>query len=206
MTCLIFDLDGTLVDSEPLSGQVFKKLLPELEGSVEEITQWCKGRKLADLTTELQVERDFQLSDDFIPRFRKELARLFEDSLQPIDGAHDMLARLSLPKCIASNGPLFKMQQSIRICGLQSFFEDRLFSAYEIGSWKPAPGLFLQTASNMSVDPQDCLVIEDSETGLQAAKAAGMTAIHFAAGEVSTQPYQIQHLSELPAMIDKLAG
>ncbi len=205
MNCIIFDLDGTLVDSEPISGQVFKRLIPELRGSEQEITEWCKGRKLADLAAELQQKQSLQLPRDFIPLFRKELAMVFEHSLRPIDGAHDMLAQLSLPKCIASNGPLTKMQQSIRICGLKPYFGDHLFSAYEVGSWKPAPGLFLHAAKAMKVNPADCLVIEDSETGLQAATAAGMTVIHFSAEETSTQPYQVGHLSELPALIDELS-
>lgn len=205
MTCLIFDLDGTLVDSEPLSGQVFITLLPELNQSAEVITNWCKGRKLADLAEELQNEQGFQLPKNFIPLFRKELARLFEQSLQPIDGAQDMLSKISQPRCIASNGPLVKMQQSLRICALEPYFEDKLFSAYEVESWKPAPGLFLYAAASMGFDPADCLVIEDSETGLQAAAAAGMKAIHYSPGQASKQAYHVNHLRELPCLIDELA-
>ncbi len=204
MTCLIFDLDGTLVDSERLSGQVFKSLLPDLGGSIEEITRWCTGRKLADLVAEMRNELEITIPDDFIALFRKELAQVFEHSLLPIDGAQDMLEQLSLPMCIASNGPLTKMQQSTRICGLQPYFGNRLFSAYEVGNWKPSPGLFLHAANEMGVDPGKCIVVEDSETVLHAADAAGMTVIHFSSQDVSTQPHHISHLSELPALINNL--
>lgn len=89
-------------------------------------------------------------------------------------GAHELLRRLRLPFCVATNGPREKVEQTLRLTGLRRYLGERVFCAYEIGHFKPDPGLFLHAASELGVAPQDCAVVEDSETGVLAALAAGM--------------------------------
>jgi len=87
-----------------------------------------------------------------------------------------MLNVMNFPKCIASSGPPLKIRQALQVSDLAPYFGDNLFSSYEVGSWKPEPGLFQYAANAMGFMPSQCVVIEDSEVGLEAAAAAGMKA------------------------------
>jgi beta-phosphoglucomutase-like phosphatase (HAD superfamily) len=87
-------------------------------------------------------------------------------------------------------------------------FEGRIFSAYEVGSWKPDPGLFLHSARSLGVNPSRCIVVEDSLPGIWAAKAAGMRVLGFTAGdaevalELGTDCSELfDSMSELPALL-----
>ena len=91
-----------------------------------------------------------------------------------------VLQDLQLPYCVASSGPREKIELSLYTTGLLHYFQGRIFSAYEVGSWKPAPGLFLHAAHALSVPPERCAVIEDSVLGVQAGRAAGMTVFGYA--------------------------
>jgi len=107
------------------------------------------------------------------------VSELYESSLAPMPGAAALLSALPHPKCVASNGTLAKSMHALRVCGLARFFGNHVFSAYEVGHWKPEPHLFLHAARAMHHEPERCIVVEDSDAGLHAASAAGMAVIHF---------------------------
>ena len=179
--CVLFDCDGTLVDSELLGNVALERQLA-LAGIVESaaaITARFRGHKLADMLAALQSSHGVSLPPDFVDRYRERAAALFETDVVPMPGVVDLLARLDLPMCIASNGPLAKIRQNLRVAGLARHFGDRLFSAYEVGAWKPDPGLFLHAARAMGVAPGDCVVVDDSAAGIEAAGRAGMRALWF---------------------------
>lgn len=204
--CLIFDCDGTLVDSEFLSHVGFSQALSEFGVRLTPETSMARfqGGKLADMLQDAAgptVEIDFE---DFAARYYEIIGRLFESRLQPVPGIESVLAMLDLPKCVASNAPLDKTRHSLAITGLDVYFDDNVFSAYEIERWKPDPGLFWYAASQMGYAPEECAVIEDSPVGVQAALAAGMRTVHFTNGE--TEPVienvvQIRSMVELPKSI-----
>ena len=100
-----------------------------------------------------------------------------------------MLDSLSYSKCVASSGPPAKILQALEVSGLASYFGRFLFSSYDIGFWKPDPGLFLHAAQAMGFMPSQCVVVKDSDVGIQAAIAAGMKAFHFLPSDQSS-PYQ----------------
>jgi HAD superfamily hydrolase (TIGR01509 family) len=81
---------------------------------------------------------------------------------------------LRVPFCVASNGPRSKTELTLEITGLLPLFAGRVYSAYEVGAWKPDPGLFLHAANAMGAAPQRCAVVEDSEPGVLAGLAADM--------------------------------
>jgi len=200
--CLIFDCDGTLVDSEYLCHLALETQLNECGVSVSAMELMHKFRawKLDIIIANLQKEHDFELDDDFVPSYRAKVAGLFEKSLAPCDGVIDALESIDLPRCVASNGPLEKMQHALLVSGLSKYFSQNLFSAYDIGSWKPEPDLFLYSASKMGFEPNDCMVIEDSEVGITAAKAAGIPAILYDPSEIyGPQSYcpKIKSMTEL---------
>jgi HAD superfamily hydrolase (TIGR01509 family) len=94
--------------------------------------------------------------------------------LFPMPGAKELLSRLQIPFCIATNGPREKIELTLSLTGLRSFFGDRIFCAYDMGLFKPDPGLFLQAAAKLGTIPEHCAVVEDSLPGIQAGLSAGM--------------------------------
>lgn len=178
-SCLIFDLDGTLVDSEPACNQAFLDLIPELSLDVEELVRRNRGRKLAAIIHDIEIHLGSPLPPDFISAYRARVAALFEDQLLPMPNAAGTLAALRCPVCVASSAPVFKITHALRLTGLEAYFGENLYSSYEVGHWKPHPGLFLHAADAMGFRPAECVVIDDSEVGIQAALAAGMVAYQF---------------------------
>ena len=174
---VIFDCDGTLVDSETLGHEVLCGCVAEfgMRLSMDESMRRFKGGKMADCVAELEEDLGRQLPDDFVPHFRQRCVEEFEARLEPIEGARELLEQLGLPFCLASSGPREKIELNLRVTGLESFFKDRIFSAYDINVWKPDPGLFLHAAKEMTFEPATCAVVEDSIHGYKAGVAAGMT-------------------------------
>lgn len=177
--CVIFDLDGTLVDSEGLCNQAFLDLLPQLSDTVESLIQRYRGKKLAPILADLESRLCQKLPDAFEQHYRQHVEELFSRELRPMPGVLEMLETTNFPRCIASSGPPLKIRQALQVCGLAPYFGDSIFSSYEIGSWKPEPGLFQYAANAMGFMPSQCVVVEDSEVGIEAAAAAGMKAFHY---------------------------
>lgn len=206
--CLIFDLDGTLVDSESLCNQAFLDLLPGLQDALAVLTERYRGQKLASILVDLAERLGAPLPADFELRYRSRVAALFEAKLQPMPGADALLQTLTLPYCIASGGPLPKIRQALEVSGLAPHVGERVFSSYSVGAWKPDPGLFFHAAKAMGVEPAACVVVEDSAVGIAAAGAAGMRALWLNA-EAKTLPpnvHGIQHLSEVSTWLHQATG
>jgi HAD superfamily hydrolase (TIGR01509 family) len=114
----------------------------------------------------------------------------------------------SLPRCVASNGPETKIRRALDSTGLRGFFGDNIYSAYTVGSWKPAPGLFLHAGRDMGFEPGECIVIDDAQVGVRAALAAGMRVVHINRfADLEPTPagaIGIRDMRELPAAIEKL--
>lgn len=178
--CAIFDLDGTLVDSEGLCNQAFLDLLPELNESVPSLAKRYRGKKLSAIIGDIELRIQRALPAEFELRYRERVAELFDRGLQPIAGVEAMLQATTNPRCVASSAPRSKIEKALQLTGLTAYFDDRIFSSYEVGSWKPEPQLFLHAAASMGFEPQRCVVIEDSEVGVQAALSAGMRVFMYA--------------------------
>jgi HAD superfamily hydrolase (TIGR01509 family) len=111
----------------------------------------------------------------------------FEADLQAIEGIHAALAAITIPGCVVSNGPMSKLTHTLGLTKLLGHFEGRIFSAYDVGSWKSDPGLFLHAARALGIDPSRCVVVEDSLSGVRAAKAAGMRVLGFTGGDAEAE-------------------
>jgi HAD superfamily hydrolase (TIGR01509 family) len=173
---VIFDCDGTLVDSEPILHAAVAEqamalgLAAALVPTLEEI----KGQSMA-LTMGLVAQRlGRALPGDFETTVRARMAVFFNERLRPMPGALALLQRLAIPFCVATNGPLAKTELTLGITGLLPLLQGRIFSAYEIGVFKPDPALFLHAARTLGVAPARCAVVEDSVAGVRAGLAAGM--------------------------------
>lgn len=179
---VIFDCDGVIVDSEPLAAAVLGEMLGELglPQKNDKIQERFNGRKVAEWVGEIERELHRPIADWFIPEFRRRSADKFcTGGLTPVLGVERILEELPIPYCLASSGPMEKIELTLGLTGLRRFFEGRIFSGYEVGSWKPDPDLFLHAAASFKTAPRECAVIEDSQAGVQAGLAAGMTVFHY---------------------------
>jgi len=180
---LIFDCDGVLVDSEPLSCRIDAEILTAygVPYTAEEVARDFTGVSVKDQITRIESERGISLPDDFTERLNRTLFARFETDLKPIEGVRDAILSLPFPRCVASSSIPERIALSLRVTGLADLFEN-IFSSTQVGRGKPAPDLFLHAANQMNARPEDCLVIEDSTAGVQAALAAGMRVIGFVGG------------------------
>ena len=180
LQCVIFDCDGTLVDSEPLVNEVLVEMVGEhgIELDLPTSLSIFAGRKLDDGLAELVGLADYRFPDDFVPEFRARSAQRLASDVQAMPHVDEVLEQLHLPRCVASSAPRAKTELNLSVTGLDRHF-DTVFSAYEINSWKPEPDLFLIAASHHGVAPEDCVVVEDSDHGITAGLAAGMQVITY---------------------------
>lgn len=129
---------------------------------------------MADCVRELEAMRGSPLPATFIEEAKQRQNVAMIERLQPVEGALELLGAMHLPYCMGSNGPRAKMELTLGTTGLLHFFKDNIFSAYEVGAWKPDPELFLHAARHYGIAPEHCAVIEDSLPGILAGVAAGM--------------------------------
>ncbi len=178
---IIFDCDGTLVDSEPLGNLAFSQVLTRhgYPISQEDSIRRFKGMKLADSLAMIEAETAVSMPSTFVNEFREKMSQLFNESLTLIPGALELVESVNIKFCVASNGTKEKTEESLGITGLLSNFQNSIFSAYEVGIWKPNPGLFLHVADYYGVAPSECIVIEDSAPGIRAGIDAGMQVLAF---------------------------
>lgn len=174
---MIFDCDGTLVDSETISLAVLMQCVAEqgLHISHEEAMERFAGNELSVVFREFESRLGRALPDDFLDSFRQRQMSHLEEKVEAIPGADDLLQTLALPFCVASNAPLNKINLVLKTTGLiRHFDESRIFSAYQVEVWKPEPDLFLLAAERLGFAPEECAVVEDSIFGVKAGLAAGM--------------------------------
>jgi len=178
---VIFDCDGVLVDSETITTNTIVEAVGAagLNWAVDDVLQHFHGGKMADVIAAAEAELGAPLPEDFVDRFRLRLFERLRADVEAIPGVEAALDAISLPTCVASNGPRGKMEATLGSTGLLARFEGRIFSAYDIGSFKPDPGLFLHAAAEMGVRPEGCVVVEDSDNGVRAAVAAGMRVLAY---------------------------
>ncbi|MFF1626650.1 HAD family hydrolase [Streptomyces sp. NPDC058272] len=184
---VIFDNDGVLVDSEPISNAILAAYLTELghPTSYEESLRDYMGaamHRVHDLVEERTGQR---LPADFDEVFHERVFAAFERELEPVPGAVQVLEKLAadgVPYCVASSGSHERIRVGHRKTGLDRWFDEgRVFSSQDVGRGKPAPDLFLYAAERMGVPPRQCVVVEDSPLGVRAANAAGMDVLGFTA-------------------------
>lgn len=184
---VIFDCDGVLVDSEVISCASLADQLTAagLPTSHEEVMARFLGRSTAAIAEDFRARTGSELPEEFLPRFRLDVAERMRRELLPIpdiQGVLEGLRSLGLPFCVASSSERPRLDLALTLTGLIDFFDARIFNAAMVARGKPAPDLFLHAAQTLGADPARCLVIEDSPAGVLAGKAAGMTVWGFTGG------------------------
>ena len=179
--CIIFDCDGVLVDSEAISIGTLVNMAKTHGAFIDEFEahQLFLGKSLEFCFDYIADLANKKLPDTFEAEFRKCTFESFQKNLKPIEGIHELLAKINVPIAVASNGPADKIRLNLTATQLIDKFEGNIFSAYDINSWKPNPELYLHAARTMGFEVQDCVVIEDSPAGVQAALTAGFDVFGF---------------------------
>jgi HAD superfamily hydrolase (TIGR01509 family) len=187
---VIFDCDGVLVDSETLGSRVLVEFVAELGLAIPlpEAIDAFRGRKMDDVVAEVERRLGRPAPAAFIEDLRARKDAAYRRELKAIDGVADALKKIDVPVCVASSGPADRIRLALEITGLLPRFDGHIFSAYDINSWKPDPGLLLHAAKIMQTHPAACAVIEDSALGVQAAIAAGMRVWGFASTPEEVTP------------------
>lgn len=177
---IIYDCDGTLVDSEYLNNKVSSDLLIEFglseytpEKCIEEFsgTAWSNIKKILEERHKVEIPRSL------IDNYMRLVDEKMEELLQPIDGMLEFVAdtKRHCKIAVGSNGMRSNVVRSLELQGfLNHFSDDMIFTKVQVSSPKPAPDLFLFAAEKMGVAPERCLVVEDSPTGTKAGVSAGM--------------------------------
>ena len=181
---VIFDCDGVLVDSETISVGVLLEFVRRagVEISEDRAYRLFLGRSMAAVEEALRSEFALTLSAVQLDGIKAETFRRFRSELKPMPGAAEALARLTARRCVASSSSPERIRLSLSLTGLLEMLEPHIYSASMVTRGKPAPDLFLHAAKGMGVRPEDCVVVEDSPAGIEAARRAGMRAFAFTGG------------------------
>lgn len=203
---VIFDLDGVLVDTQYAENGALSHLagLMGLSLSAAESSRLFSGRRLQECIDLLAARSATPPPADAVAIVRARCEEIIGHRLEPINGVRAALERIPLDKCVASNSPLDIIQHRLQASGILHHFGG-LYSAYDVGCWKPDPGLFRCAARECGVNADDCLVIEDSKVGVDAALAAGMRVVQYSR-ESGTAPHRqgvfvLSDMEQLPGLV-----
>ncbi len=185
---LIFDCDGVLVNTETLVIGIELEAMAELGVRYErdDFIRTYLGCSEADFEAGLNADHravhGVRLPDGFFEAMERRRVKALEDDIAAIPGARAFAASLTEPKAVASSSRTPVLHMKLERTGLAPLFGNHIHGGGDVKAGKPAPDLFLRAAKHLSVDPAECLVIEDSVYGMQGAKNAGMRAWGFTGG------------------------
>lgn len=199
---IIFDCDGVLVDSEIIAAEVESKLLSAAGYPIDpmELAERFAGLTWKAILLEIEREADIPLQASLLEQSEKMLDERLARSVKAIQGAHEAIGQIRLPRCICSNSSLQRLEAMLTRTRLLPLFKPNIFSAKSLGEnrSKPKPDVFLHAAETMKVAPEKAVVVEDSVHGIEGARAAGMRVIGFT-GASHTYPAHAGKLMEAGA-------
>lgn len=186
---VLFDCDGVLVDSEPITIGVLREMLQELGWTLTpaECMRLFIGKAVKDEWALIEARTGKPLTDEWLAHFRHRRNHMLERHLTPIEDS-DQAVAAAHAACggriaCASGADRIKVELQLAKCGLMRWFEGRIFSGHEQPRSKPAPDVYLAAAAALGVDPRRCAVVEDTVTGVTAGVAAGATVFGYSPPE-----------------------
>ncbi|HSV51644.1 MAG TPA: HAD family phosphatase [Burkholderiaceae bacterium] len=187
---VLFDCDGVLVDSEPITNGVLRDMLEELGWvlSKEDCMRLFVGKAVKDEVVIIEAKTGKQLSEDWLAQFRARRNEALERDLVAVRNIHQAVSAAHAKHggriACASGADRFKVELQLRKVGLMAYFEGRIFSGHETPRSKPFPDVYLAAAEALKVDPRRCAVVEDTVTGVTAGVAAGATVFGYSPPEL----------------------
>jgi HAD superfamily hydrolase (TIGR01509 family) len=216
-SAVLFDCDGVLVDSEPITNRVLAEMLGELGWQIttEESMNTFTGKAVKDEAALIEQKTGFRITDDWLKTFRARRNEALERDLVAISRAPEAIreihARLDGRIACASGADRHKVELQLAKVGLLEYFEGRIFSGHEMPRSKPHPDVYLAAAKALEVEPGRCAIVEDTVTGAMAGVAAGATVFGYSTGEsghsgpgplLSVGAVRVfSDMSELPALL-----
>jgi HAD superfamily hydrolase (TIGR01509 family) len=186
---VLFDCDGVLVDSEPITNGVLRDMLEELGWTLssEECMRLFIGKAVKDELALIEAKTGQAITEDWMHRFRERRNEGLVARVKPIRGSVGAAAAIHALYdgriACASGADRFKVELQMDKCGLMPYFRGRIFSGHEMPRSKPAPDVYLAAAAALGVDPKRCAVVEDTVTGVIAGVAAGATVFGYSPAE-----------------------
>jgi len=180
---VIFDCDGVLVDSEPITNRIFVSMLNELGIRVtpDEMFERFVGKSMAQCLEIVAGLLGREVPEDFVREYETRTTAALKSDLKPVRGIEAVLQAIQVPYCVASNGSHARMHTTLGTTGLLPRFLGKLFSVADVAKGKPAPDVYLHAARRFGVAPDACAVVEDTPTGVTAGVAAGMNVFGYCA-------------------------
>lgn len=176
---VLFDCDGVLVDSEPITISVLRMVLEELgwKQTQEECMRHFVGKSMKDELSLIAAHTGHVIDAAWFSAFQLRRNAALMAELLPIPNIHDAVRRIHARHdariACASGADRIKVELQLRKVGLMDYFEGRVFSGYETPRSKPYPDVYLAAADALQADPKRCAVVEDTVTGVTAGVAAG---------------------------------
>ncbi len=186
---VLFDCDGVLVDSEPITNGVLRDMLDELGWRLtpEECMRLFVGKAVKDEASLIEARTGHAITEEWMVRFRERRNQGLVRSVKAIRAAVPAVAavheRFGGRIACASGADRFKVELQLEKCGLMRYFRGRVFSGHELPRSKPAPDVYLAAAAALGVPPARCAVVEDTVTGVKAGVAAGATVFGYSPSE-----------------------
>ena len=197
MQAVIFDCDGTLVDSEPLSRMAWERCLEPYGYRVTDADlDVCLGRPFPHTHAHFSARAPLPERESFWPVFARELFDLFHSDLVPFDdavAAARALAADGVPMAVASSSSRERLELALRLTGLLGLFPVTV-AGDEVRRGKPAPDMFLAAADRLGVDPVACVAVEDTPPGVESALKAGMAVVGVARRPEDTDRLAAAHV------------
>lgn len=186
---VLFDCDGVLVDSEPITNGVLRDMLEEIGWKLtpSQCMRMFVGKAVKDERAIIEANTGRPLTHEWLAEFRERRNQGLLRELKPVRGAVQAVAsihqRFQGRIACASGADLFKVQLQLDKCGLMRYFEGRIFSGHDLPRSKPFPDVYLAAATALGVDPGRCAVVEDTVPGTTAGVAAGATVFGYSPPE-----------------------
>ena len=186
---VLFDCDGVLVNSEPITNGVLRDMLEESGWTLspQECLRLFVGKAVKDEIALIEAQTSKPIDEPWMVQFRQRRDAGLRARLEPVSGAQATVAALHKLYAgriaCASGADRAKVELQLRMCGLMPFFEGFIFSGHELPRSKPFPDVYLTAAAALGAQPTRCAVIEDSVTGALAGVAAGCTVFGYSPPE-----------------------
>lgn len=211
---IVFDCDGVLVDSERLMQDIDLQMISDLGWPITrtEILNEHLGRAEVSVTANIERHLGHPVPETFVEDRRAAHAAAFRTELREVSGVSQAVTQLhdaGYASCVASSGTHERIRRMLDTTNLRGLFGERIFSSEDVRRSKPAPDLFLYAASSLGYSTDRCVVIEDSPSGVSAARAAGMAVIGYCEttppAALNSADELVAFMSDLPETIDRLA-
>lgn len=186
---VLFDCDGVLVDSEPITNGVLRDMLEEAgwKLSSAECMRLFIGKAVKDEIAVIEANTGQPLTEQWLHEFRGRRNEALVEGLLPIRGAVEAVAQIHTLYegriACASGADRFKVELQLEKCGLMPSFHGRIFSGHEMPRSKPAPDVYLAAAAALGIAPHRCVVVEDTVAGVTSGVAAGATVFGYSPPE-----------------------